>query len=428
MAYRTLRVSALRVNRANDRHGELENETAAIAHLFRTREVHMRNLARDIATSGRILEPPLVFPEGRHFVIMDGNRRVTCLKLLLDPRRAPTAELQQFFGNLHDGMRGRLIRRVECQVEEDRDQIDEILFRRHTGSNTGVGQSTWDDRAKTNFLERTGRNNRINVAERIENLLADAHRLPDRRIPRSNVNRLLSSEAYRTRLGISVRGNEFRVTHEPDAVLNALERLADDFANGRVTLNDVWDHQGKRTYLDELARAGLLPRDDQRLPEPRQQRAHRRQPPRARARPAVPQNLIPNHDYQIVWTADLQRHREIWEELQFRLTLANHPNAISALLRILIDITIEYYLDRYQLRRRDTLARNVGVVAEDLLQRGLITADYKGEIDRIRLNDELISIASLHRYVHSARFAPMAAELTAYWTRLGEFLRVSLAP
>jgi hypothetical protein len=144
--------------------------------------------------------------------------------------------------------------------------------------------------------------------------------------------------------------------------------------------------------------------------------------------PAAPQNLIPNHDYQIGWTADLQRHREIWEELQFRLTLANHPNAISALLRILIELTVEYYVGRQQLQRRDTLSRNVGLVAAHLLERGLISVEYRAELDRVRQNDELISIASLHRYVYSPRFAPMAAELTAYWTRWGEFLRVCLAP
>lgn len=252
-------------------------------------------------------------------------------------------------------------------------------------------------------------------------------RLPDRRVPRSNLNRLLSSEAYRSRVGISVRGNEFNITHEHDSVLNTLARVAEDFALGHTTLNDVWDHQGKRTYLDGLARIGLLPREDQRLPAPNLQRRPPHQQ-RGPAQPAVPQNLIPNHDYQIAWTADLQRHHEIWDELQFRLTLANHPNAISALLRILIDLTIEYYIARRGIQRRDTLARNVGVVANDLQARGMITPEYRAKIDRLRQNDELISIASLHRYVHSPRFAPMAAELTAYWTRLGEFLRVCLAP
>lgn len=97
MAIRKIALNALLVNRANDRHGELENETAAIAWLFNNHETHMRNLTKDIVDQGGIYEFPLVSPERSKFVVFDGNRRVTCLKLRDDPRRAPTTALQAFF-------------------------------------------------------------------------------------------------------------------------------------------------------------------------------------------------------------------------------------------------------------------------------------------------------------------------------------------
>ena len=100
MAYRKLPLTSLVVNPANDRHGELENETAAIAQLFATQESHMRNLAKDIVLKGEVFEPPLVYTMGEKYVVADGNRRTTCLKLLAAPRRAPTIELQQFFADL----------------------------------------------------------------------------------------------------------------------------------------------------------------------------------------------------------------------------------------------------------------------------------------------------------------------------------------
>jgi hypothetical protein len=87
MAYRHLPLESLAINRANDRHGELENETAAIAWLFNNFEVHMRNLTKDIVANGEVFEPPLVFPDDNQFVLFDGNRRMTCLKLLDKPIR-----------------------------------------------------------------------------------------------------------------------------------------------------------------------------------------------------------------------------------------------------------------------------------------------------------------------------------------------------
>ncbi|MGO7039856.1 hypothetical protein ACCS60_16045 [Rhizobium acaciae] len=97
MSFRSLSLSTLVVNSANDRHGELENETAAIGWLFNNRENHMRNLAKDIVAQGGVYDPPLVSSEGGKFIVFDGNRRVTCLKLLASPKRAPTVELQRFF-------------------------------------------------------------------------------------------------------------------------------------------------------------------------------------------------------------------------------------------------------------------------------------------------------------------------------------------
>jgi len=63
MKLRSIPLIDLQVNRANDRHGELENESSAIAWLFNTREAHMKNLAKDIVEQNGIYEPPLVSPE-----------------------------------------------------------------------------------------------------------------------------------------------------------------------------------------------------------------------------------------------------------------------------------------------------------------------------------------------------------------------------
>ena len=52
MPYKKLPLKSLLVNSGNDRHGELQDETTAIAWLFTHHEQLMRNLARDLATTG----------------------------------------------------------------------------------------------------------------------------------------------------------------------------------------------------------------------------------------------------------------------------------------------------------------------------------------------------------------------------------------
>jgi hypothetical protein len=434
MAYRTLGLGDLLVNRANDRHGELENETSAIAWLFNNREQHMRNLTKDLVRTGEIYEPPLVSPEGNKFIVFDGNRRITCLKLLEDPRRAPTVDLQQFYTEQRAAWPGTFPTTVVCQIEADRDRVDDILFRRHTGSQSGIGQSTWDDRMKDNFVQRTGKGTGLNVADEIEKMLKAAGLLPARRkIPRSTLNRLLSAEAFRNRVGISVSRGKFELTHEEPKVLSALQRITDDLAHRRITLGDLWDIDGKRGYLDKLEQEGVLPTAAQSttqtkgivakpapvtpLPVPVK--------PQPVSKPDRRTTLIPHIEYGVAWAGRIYRHKMIWEELQFRLELTEHPNAISVVFRVLIELSIDNYIEQTSLNTinpGDKLAQRAVKVGVDLHGKGKINDKYLAVIKKLPQQDNLFSMDTLNRYVHSPNFAPSPDHLTAMWDMIADFI------
>jgi hypothetical protein len=426
MAFIEIPINRLTVNAANDRHGELENETAAIAELFRTREQHMRNLAADICQQGKIFDPPLVYAENDRYIVFDGNRRVTCLKLILRPERAPSQALQAYFRDLHNRWVGDFPESLTCQVENDRELIDSILFRRHTGSQSGVGQSGWDNRAKHNFVERTGRGGRIDVAVEIERLLEAEGQLPENPIPRSTLNRLLSSEAYRNRVGVSTEGNRFRVTHNLGRVTQGLARIATDLSTRQLVLGDLWDNEGKTAYLNRLDVEGVLPNEHDVLDLPAARPARTRQG--VRGRPPVRRiagTFIPQDAPAIPWRANQARIRAIWDELQ-SLSLANHPNAISALVRILLELSTESFLLSVEQRLGQGLAANFRTAIMFMNRNALIEQEYFDELDRMRQHTELISIQSMQRYVHSQDFAPLPGELEAYWTRLNRFLHICL--
>ena len=432
MAIRHIPLQSLQVNRANDRHGELENETGAIAWLFNHREQHMRNLAKDIVDKGEIYELPLVSPDGPKFVVFDGNRRVTCLKLLENPRRAPTTELQSYFAGLRSNWKGAFPAEVQCQVELDRDRIDEILFRRHTGVQNGVGQSMWDDRMKSIFVGRTGKGGGVNVADEVERRLKDANLLPGRRkIPRSTMNRLLSAEPFRNRLGFSIRRGRFEFTHHEEASLVAMARVADDLANRRLVLGDIWDVDGKRRYLDELDREGVLPTAAAIVPRARSTDVAAAKParPTAIAKPSTRTTLIPQKEFEIAWPGRLQRHHEIWEELQFHLELSRHPNAISVLFRVLLELAVENYVKQTGcgVQDGDKLANRVLKAGRDLHAKGKIDQKQVGIINKFQQLDQLVSADTLNRYVHSPNFAPSPEHLMSLWDSLAEFIVQCLA-
>jgi hypothetical protein len=427
MAIKNIPLRSLTVNRANDRHGELENETAAIAWLFNTREQHMRNLAKDIVDKGKIYELPLVSPDGTKFIVFDGNRRITCLKLLEDPRRAPTIELQTFFRELRAKWPGTFPDQVQCQVEADRDHIDEILFRRHTGTQSGVGQSTWDDRMKANFIGRTGKGSGFNVADEIEQRLSKAGLLPaKKKIPRSTMNRLLSSEAFRNRLGFSVNKGRFEYTHSEDVSLAAMARVANDLASREVVLGDLWDVDGKRSYLDRLEKEGILPNATHTLKKPHAAPLAKPASPKpsAPAHPTARKSLIPQTDFKVAWPGRLQRQHAIWEELQFGLVLTQHPNAIAVLFRVLLELSVENYINQTSLavNAGDKLALRVLKVGQDMHAKGKIDKRHLDNVKKFQQIDQLVSADTLNRYVHSSNIAPSPEHLTALWDTLAEFI------
>ncbi len=430
MKYRTISLSSLVVNRANDRHGELENETASIAWLFANREQHMRKLAKDIVEKGQIYEPPLISPNGENFVVYDGNRRVTCLKLLADPHRAPTVELQDFFRSLRAKWQVDFPDHIQCQVEPNRDRIDEILFRRHTGTQEGVGQSTWTDRMKANFVERTGKEAAVNVAEEVEKRLAASSLLPGcKKIPRSTMNRLLSAEVFRNRLGFSINKGQFEFIRKESVALAALARVASDLANQEIVLGDLWDVDDKSHYLDKLEAENILPTAADALPriKPSSEAKRRAATPKPEpvGQPSRRTTLIPHTSFAIAWAGRIQRHRSIWEELQFRLKLPEHPNAISVLFRVLLELSVDHYIGQTKLETivgTESLAKKVLRVAEDLHFKGKIDKKYLGVFQKMQNLDPLISMDTLNRYVHSPNFAPSPDHLTALWDTTADFV------
>jgi hypothetical protein len=432
MTYKSIALDQLIVNQANDRHGELENETAAIAWLFSNHLTQMKKLTRDIVASGGLYEPPLVYHEGSNFIVYDGNRRTTCLKLLATPKRAPNIELQKFFAELRAQWKGAFPTRIMCRVETDRDEIDEILFRRHTGSQGGVGQSNWDDRMKTTFVNRTGKGGKLNVADEIEERLKVAGLLPKSgRIPRSNLNRLLSAEAFRNRVGITTAKGRFQFIRREDVTLNALARITDDLAHRRITLDDVWDVDRKSEYLDALESEGVLPTAADALESTTKKVSARTstsspKAPLAKAtRPQKRATLIPHLDYGVAWAGRLQRQRAIWEELQYKLELDAHPNAIAVLCRVLLELSVDNYIKQAKLTavaENDALVKKLVAAAENLHAQGKIDKRYVEVVRKARTMDAIVSVDTLNKYVHSSSLAPAADHLTSLWDAFADLV------
>jgi hypothetical protein len=118
----------------------------------------------------------------------------------------------------------------------------------------------------------------------------------------------------------------------------------------------------------------------------------------------------------------------VWEELQFELLLDKHPNAISVLFRVLLELSVENYIAQTGLavQDNDKLASRMLKVAKHLQAHSKIDPKLAGVIAKFQHAEHLVSADTLNRYVHSPTFAPSPDHLTALWDSLAEFVLACL--
>lgn len=437
MKIKTIPLSDLSTNKANDRHGELVDESSAIEWLLSHHADRMRNLTKDIVGEGEIYEPPLVHQDSGSYVVYDGNRRVTCLKLLHAPQHAPSSDWQKFFQEQRKKWEGQLPNKIACQVENDRDRIDEILYRRHTGGQSGVGQTQWDAEAKSHFVKRTGKKTSVNLAEEIEAKLKESGHLKQNvKVPRSNLTRLLSSESIRNRVGISVKKQHIEITHEESKVFDTLSRIANDLVTKEIVLDDIWSNQDKKEYLDLLETEGVLPTATDSLTS---NKNFKTLMPVTKAgggkggkktKPKVRKTLIRSEDGNgLAAQGHTNRAMDIWNELQFHLKFGNHDNAIAVLFRVLLEFAVENYIDRNKLTNvhpGDNLAKKFLKVLAHMFAANEIDKKYYEALKKFPNTEQLLSANTMNKYVHHKNFFPSDIHLKSMWDTLSIYVVICL--
>lgn len=109
-------------------------------------------LAQKIADKGFIPHEPIyVIKDNDNYTVVEGNRRVSALKCLLRPEKAPTAASRSLMRKLHKRMSARLIERIEVVVAPSRKDIEVVLYELHA-----EGKKQWSRQQKSKFIAEIG--------------------------------------------------------------------------------------------------------------------------------------------------------------------------------------------------------------------------------------------------------------------------------
>ena len=396
----------------------------------------MMSLAGDITSQKRIFDAPLIRKTTVGYLVFDGNRRVACLKALAGLCAVPERYAKEFEA-LRADFSPPADYKVSCQVENAEDVVDQIVSRRHNGTDGGKGQLQWDLRAKANHANRVGGTNQYPIAEAVENFL-DRRGYPHAKdIARSTLYRLINAKKRQKRFGVRLsETGELEFLRDEEEVLRAFSRVADDILEKNLTLKNVLNSEGVNDYMSTLDDAGLLGCDDAEgdgsdASQKEEEEAKKDEVRQKHSKLSSRRNrntLIPKVDYQLSWGEGLRKIEMVWQELQFVLRFGRNDISIPILFRTLVELTTDYAVSRKSLRcGGKALPARIRDVCRALEADGRLDKREVGDLERLLGQSRSpVELDALNRAVHSNSALLAESDLIKLWTGFEKYLLLCL--
>lgn len=348
------------------------DQRALIAELVEHEKV--LELAKDIVESGYSPVESLIGLEEESdskTYILEGNRRLAALKLLLSPETAPEPSLKRV-RRLSQEIDHSSIRKVRVLYAPSREAAAPLIMQKHTRQQIEKWSPVMQARfyrsltnagfTSTELVKRYG-GTQSEVSEflRLEAAYDLACRidLPDsvkskvhdpRKFPVSTLQRILDVAKARDALGIVFDENgAISGTVHPDEFGKGFARVLTDIASEKINTRTVNTQQDVEKYLtsikdalpDKKRKGSFVATDfSEKAPVPAGRPVSA--PRKAAAQPRQSASVIP---FGVRCLVRNTRIKEIFGELK-TLRLEKNPNASAVLFRILLELSIGHYLDK----------------------------------------------------------------------------------
>lgn len=457
-------VTSLNLDSKNPRLPELGHEASQREIIYElVKHEAIFALAKDISRFGYFPTEVLVCIEDKgSLVVVEGNRRLASLKLLLNPETAPEEEAAKFKKLAKDS--AGLPKQVRVAVAPSRSAAAPFIMNRHTTTEikrwepiqqARYIQSLLDAGAVLDQLPELTGFRRGDLIEKlrtktmydIANVLDLSADLKDnvsdpRRFNASTLERVIENPRLREFLGIEFDDQGGIVgRYHPEDFKRSYKRIVEDIVKGRVDTRKLNNTAGVRRYLKRLAdvapqRTGSFTSDSL-LGKPGPN-APKRVAPRKKGR-NKPTRLIPR---TFKCYLDSPRIRDVLEEIQ-RLDVTEYENAVGILLRIFIELTISHYMDAAGTtgaliarldpkgKKDKTWSPTLRQMLHEVLAKDPI-ADSIPRMARKALNkavsddDHPLSLDGMDQFAHNPYVAPDRKQLFQMWNQFAQLMELMM--
>lgn len=422
-------------------------------------------LAKDITTQGFFpTEILLGVQDGDQTVIIEGNRRLAALKLLINPELAPQTHLEKF-RRLSEKITATTLAKVQVSLAPSREAATPILLSRHTAQQIQSWKRPMQARFYRQLLERgltpddLVQSYGVTVGQIQDWIRADAvYRLAcsldfpeevktkvhnNREFPLSTLERLVESQPIRDFLMLKPDPKEVLVsTAKPGDFLKAFRQIVTDVATAKVDSRLANNADDITSYVKTLTKIKPTPRargkfsvrdhlSQTEQPSPSLTTQVKPRRPSTKSPSILPKGLK-------CFCSD-SRVNDIFDELR-RLHVDKNPNASAVLLRLLLEFSISYYLDTTgkikplleRFRKKDNKGADWYPSLRQLMEHllsddiGLQPLELKAIKKFVQTKGQNNTLDALDGFVHNRKVDPTETELRAISKLIDPVLRVTL--
>lgn len=365
---------------------------------------------------------------------MEGNRRVTCLKILQNPTLIdlPTfASLKKKFQKLHDKDCDKLLTKVNCVIYDDPSEANVWVKLKHGGQNNGVGTVEWDAQQNARFEEKVY--GKSPIALQTINLLKTSSSVsPDIKkqlnsIPITNLDRLLSDPDVRTFLGMELNNGNILSYLDEAEVLKGLIYVAQDLLTPHFSVKKIYTKEDRRDYIKQFPKK-CIPNADKKLESPWlfSKSSTKSSTPTSYSIPIPPAKerrvLIPR---KCIIKISNPKINAIYHELQI-LDIIRCTNAGAVLFRVFIELSLDCFISTNKVPKvnRDSKLREKAVEVTLFLENKSLADKHfcKGIRSAVSEKDGVLGVDTFNSYVHNIHFSPTPEYLIVAWDNIQAFM------
>lgn len=418
---KTIPIGQLLLDTKNPRHGKLESQRAAIESLISSQRQKLVVLANDIRENGLSpIENLMVLKAKNGYTVLEGNRRLTAIKLLDNPALADGTPISAAIKRLAN--KGSPPSEAVCSVAPSRKAAEHWLEIRHGGESEGAGVVPWSAYAANRFKSKPGREAAAAMAfleavaegypknDLIQEL---AQEVGDKKI--TTLGRLVLDPSFRDKAGIEYRDGLVYFHYSAADLQAFFEHVLGDLA-ADIGVSELRTEPMRAEYLERTpeVKTSKRKKDAKPLgskPAPKPQTAPKRRRATAKSKPLKNLSLSKLGNKTQALLGELRQ-----------LNPEKTPHAVAVLIRAILDLSIDEFLERKGLTRDQEMKKR--------LKKCLGAVDPKGKDQRFKavrvgLEDgtSLYAVATLHGFIHNRHLRADRSHVEAIAENIEPFLQ-----